>query len=232
MKTSDIGVLIDRKNYSESSVILHFYTKSQGRQQFIFKGAKKKKNPLLAIGIYEITFAKRPESELGIIQELSRVSGMNEIYDHPQKSLIAFFVAEILKTSLKQSNQDTVMFQFLSKEIISLEVCQDLFTYPLEFLARFIAQLGYMPQIESEMGNYFDLNKGVIVSQPTSGTIHVSSEQLEQLSFLFIGEGNSHFLDKELVRRNLDLLIDYSLFHIPGFQVKNTREIIQDILYS
>ena len=157
---------------------------------------------------------------------------MNEIYDHPQKSLIAFFVAEILKTSLKQSNQDTPVFQFLSKEIISLEVCQDLFTYPLEFLARFIAQLGYMPQIESEMGNYFDLNTGVIVSQPTSGTIQMSSAQLEQLTFLFIGEGNNHFLDKELVRRNLDLLIDYSLFHIPGFQVKNTREIIQDILYS
>ncbi len=232
MKLSDIGILIDKKNYAESSVILHFYTKSFGRQHFIFKGAKKKNKPLFPLGIYELTYAKRPESDLGIIQEISRVSGLNEIYEHPQKSLLAFFIAEILKSSLKQSHQDNSMFQFLKEEIIALEVSQNLYSYPLQFLAKFIVLSGYMPQIAQESGSIFDLQTGALVPLASSRTLQLSSSQVSQLAFLFNGGVDDFLEDKLTVRQNLELLIDYCVVHVPGFQVKATREIIQDILYT
>jgi DNA repair protein RecO len=232
VKHSDVGILIDKKNYAESSVILHFYTQGIGRQQFIFKGAKKKNKPLLPLGIYEISYIKRPESELGIVQELSRVSGINEIYEHPQKSLIAFFIAEILKTSLKQTHQDYSMFQFIREEIVALEVSQELYAFPVQFLAKFITYSGYMPQIEEEKGLFFDLNTGSLVSLESSSTVLLTPSQLSQLNSLFIGDQQNYFNEKEIIRKNLDLLIDYCVLHIPGFQIKTTREIIQDVLYS
>lgn len=232
MKHSDIGILIDKKNYSESSVILHLYTQENGRSPFIFKGAKKKKKPLLPLGIYEITYSKRPDSELGIIQELSRISGINEIYKHPQKSLIAFFIAEILKSSLKPSQQDSHMFQFLREEIIALEVSQYLYTFPLQFLAKFIVKVGYMPQIDLAMGSFFDLQTGSLVQHTSSSTQQLSPSQVAQMDYLFNGNSDNFLEDKLTVRKNLELLIDYCVVHIPGFQVKTTREIIQDILYT
>jgi len=203
-----------------------------GRQHFIYKGAKKKNKPLLPIGIYEITYAKRPDSDLGIIQEITRVSGLNEIYEHPQKSLIAFFIAEILKSSLKQSHEDSSMFHFLREEIVALEVCQNLFCFPLQFLAKFIALSGYMPQVGQENGSFFDLQKGALVPYASSSTIQLSTSQVSQLAFLFNGGVDDYLEDKSTVRQNLDLLIDYCVVHVPGFQVKTTREIIQDILYT
>jgi len=232
VKLWDIGILIDKKNYAESSVILHFYMQGLGRQHFIYKGAKKKNKPLLPIGIYEITYAKRPDSDLGIIQEITRVSGLNEIYEHPQKSLIAFFIAEILKSSLKQSHEDSSMFHFLREEIVALEVCQNLFCFPLQFLAKFIALSGYMPQVGQENGSFFDLQKGALVPYASSSTIQLSTSQVSQLAFLFNGGVDDYLEDKSTVRQNLDLLIDYCVVHVPGFQVKTTREIIQDILYT
>ncbi|MFY7943298.1 MAG: recombination protein O N-terminal domain-containing protein, partial [Crocinitomicaceae bacterium] len=70
MKQKSIGILITKKNYSESSLILSFYTEESGLTSFIFKGAKKKKLPVFYLGIYEITYFKRPESNLGIIQSI------------------------------------------------------------------------------------------------------------------------------------------------------------------
>ena len=40
MKTSDKGFLLHRISYSESSLILVFYTQKQGLAKFIFKGGK------------------------------------------------------------------------------------------------------------------------------------------------------------------------------------------------
>ena len=46
MKQTDIGILIYRKNYSESSLILTFFTEKGGLTTYIFKGAKKKQKAM------------------------------------------------------------------------------------------------------------------------------------------------------------------------------------------
>ena len=56
MKNTDLGILIAKKNYSESSLILTFYTELNGLSSFIFKGARKKKLAIFHLGIYELTF--------------------------------------------------------------------------------------------------------------------------------------------------------------------------------
>ena len=50
MKTSDYGFLLFKTNYSESSLMLTFYTQKSGISNFIYKGAKKNQFHFLFLG--------------------------------------------------------------------------------------------------------------------------------------------------------------------------------------
>lgn len=101
MKQTDYGILLNRISYSESSLITTFFTENSGIQKFIFLGGKKKVGNLNPLGIYELTYYKRPDSELGKINQAELVNSMNNIFFNPTKSVIAFFVAEILYQGIK-----------------------------------------------------------------------------------------------------------------------------------
>ncbi|MFM7643772.1 MAG: recombination protein O N-terminal domain-containing protein, partial [Sphingomonadales bacterium] len=62
MTSKDLGILLDKTAYSESSLVLHFYTLDKGYQSFLFKGALKKRKALNQLGLYELSFFRRPES--------------------------------------------------------------------------------------------------------------------------------------------------------------------------
>ena len=92
MKAKELGLLLDKQAYSESSMILHFYTLERGFQSFIFKGALKKRKALNQMGLYEINYFKRPESDLGIINQLDFAWTPQVLFERPQKVLLVFFM--------------------------------------------------------------------------------------------------------------------------------------------
>ena len=65
MKSTDKAILLNRINYSESSLIITYYTLNNGIQKFLFQGGKKKANNLFPLSISEITYYNRPDSSLG-----------------------------------------------------------------------------------------------------------------------------------------------------------------------
>lgn len=66
------GILLKRFNYSETSLILHFFTLEDGFQAYIFRGGKKKKgNILQPLSLVEITSYHRKGDELKKITEVN-----------------------------------------------------------------------------------------------------------------------------------------------------------------
>ena len=117
MKSTDQAILLNRISYSETSLILTFYTLANGIQKFIFQGGKKKAHQLFPLAISEITFYKRPDSDLGklTVVESSRI--LNEVLFNPLKSSVAFFIAEVLQKCLKTEEAEDHLFLFLEEKI-------------------------------------------------------------------------------------------------------------------
>ena len=231
MKNKDIGILIGKKNYSESSLILTFYTELNGLSSFIFKGARKKKLAIFHLGIYELTFFKRAESELGIINALDVAFPLSDIYTNPQKTILCFFIADVLKQTLKVEGGDALVFNFLREKICLLEVQSDLYTFPLEFLTGLIANLGYLPHFEEDNAPYFDLQKGVFTAVESPYSYLVEEQTAQQLKTYFEGNYLQSF-EKETTKKSLQLMIDYYRIHIPNFRIEVSLGIIKDTLYS
>ena len=227
MKNTDNGLLLFKTNYSESSLILTFYTQTRGLSKYIYKGGKKKKTPFLVFGHYEISSFKRPESDLGIINSLTIATPYLSTSSHPIKVLISYFISDVLKQTLREEQADQQLFTFLLKLADELNNTINLKSFPLEFLANLIAQLGVSPTtIEHATG--FNMEEGVFISSGNGAT----TKDEKMASYL-----NELFTTLKAPARNLDkdaleILLSYMRIHLPLFDNSRSISIIRDVIYD
>lgn len=225
MKQKIVGILITKKNYSESSLILSFYTEDSGLISFIFKGAKKKKLPIFYLGIYEITYFKRPESNLGIVNSLDPAVILNDIFTNPQKLILSFFLVDVLKETLKVEQPDSQIFEFVKNQILLLEVQDNLIYFPIKFLASYIQQLGFAPIIDGDDPKGFDLKSGLFTKEQTDIDIGAIRLLISAFQNQIINS------DKFTAQKSLTILLDYCKLHLPNFNTEKSHKVIRDTLY-
>lgn len=233
MKSKELGILLDKRPYSESSVILHFYTLEQGFQAFIFKGALKKKKALNQLGLYELSYFKRPESDLGIINQLDFAWTPQALFEKPQKVLLVFFITDVLQQTLRHQGPDKKLFYFLRDQLIALETSDHEKSFPTYFLAQYLMLLGYAPLDQEHNSKVFDYQKGVF------GTHHIGSstsiQNPELVAFIkaqFWPQASTLAWPSIIYKEGLNVLIKYAQQHIVGFNLGQTMEILHDTLYD
>ena len=231
MKETDNGILLNRITYSDNSLITTFFTEKSGIQKFVFLGGKKKSGNLLPLGIYELTYYKRPDSELGKINQVVLVNSMHSIFANPLKSVITFFISEILYQSIKSEEKDAGLFVFITNEILLLENESHVKAYPALFLLKYISFLGIKPHIEDDNAMFFDLEQGVFSSNSLKLDRSLSSNAILVI--------RNWLLEKEDVNYNLEanskeivsILLAYLAIHIPNFKGQKSLELVREILH-
>ena len=229
MKQKDVAIVLQKRSYSETSLILTLFLKKAGRQTFIFKGARKKSTVLFAPGVYEVTYFHRPETDMGIISSMDALVPLHHLVADPQRIIIGFFMADVLQQTLKIQEADEPLFDFVVDTVTQLENSNDLFLFPLRFLARLTALLGYVPSNEDDNATYFHLDKGIFSNQPTFSSQQISGEEVAVLQALYEGKSCDTF-SKEAIRNALKILLFYLKTHAPNFHVEKTLDIIQATL--
>ncbi len=225
MKGSEIGIVLHRTSYSESSLIVTFYTKGAGIQKYIFQGAKKKNNAIFPLNICELTYYKRPDSELGKLTEANSLYPLTHILTNPYKSSIAFFMVDVLKHTLQTNQPEEELFSFLKNEIKALNETDSVAYFPLHFLAKLTEFIGISPSLEDNP-RYFNLIEGEFHSMFKTGEIEIHGEACQQLYNLFLGENPAPAYKREL----LNVLLHYYKIHTPRFDVTHSLEIIEEIV--
>ena len=233
MKGVQSGILLKKLNYSETSLILHFFTLEDGFQAYIFQGGKKKKgNILQALSIVEITAYRRDDSDLGKITEINSLFVPQSIPYHPLKSGLAFFMTEVLSQVLQKSDKDPDMFSFLEHEIKWIDDSDELTNYPIWFLLKLADEIGIGINVVDPKGLIFDLQDGVIANQTPSSHLYVNDEVVPILVELLQSEktellaNHIHKTHRKLI---VDHLINYFRMHINGFKTPKSLKVMQTI---
>ena len=230
MKFTDKAILLNRINYSESSLIITYYTLQNGIQKFLFQGGKKKANNLFPLSISEITYYSRPDSTLGKVTASETTQILSELPFHPIKSTIAFFIAEFLSKCLQTEEKEVLLFHFLEEKIIFLDKEKDISLFPIQFLLDFSEFLGIQPHVISKTGNYFNLMEGDISDTKPIGDIFAQGEPVQLILACLAKESDIQHTNK-LRNETLDVLIQYFQLHIPQFKTLKTLEVIREVLY-
>ena len=232
MKQSDQGILIHRQNYSESSLLITLFTKKNGIQKFISKGVKKKSGNLNPLSIYEITFYKSPKQDLGNITEINQIQVYYSKNISPLKNITSFFLADLLKQTLKTETEDEETYLFIYNQIQKLHTIDNFNYFLLLFMIEFLDVLGIQPLIENDNANCFDIQKGTFIYENKETSTQIINPSV-QIIIQLIKKTNPN--SSELIKHSketLILLIKYCSIHIPNFNMDESIKIIREILYD
>ena len=227
MKTAEQGIILKRINYSETSQIVTVYTLNKGLKTYMFKGAKKKYNALYPLNICEIVSYQRNETALGQMTECSSMGLTNDLVNSPLKSLIAFFIADVIINCVQTEVEDEDLYQFLTKWIHTLDQTDSVAIYPTHFISQLIVHLGYTPDIRDDALT-FDIKNGEFVAYERQDSYCVYGEECTALLNLF----QERNFDVRLRQRMLQILIDYCTIHIPRFDVSKSLDVVTTVLYD
>jgi DNA repair protein RecO (recombination protein O) len=231
MKKTDQGILLNRINYSESSLILSYFTLENGLKKFIYQGAKKKGQQFFPLVMHEITFYERPDSELSKLTQTSILNAHFDYQFNPIKSTIAYFIAEVCLKSMHEA-KDVDMYTFIENQLQALNNQQDVSILPLLFLIKLSAELGFQPLLlEGEKPLYFDLEEGVFTDKKPIRHYFGRDCVSQELFKSFMDENYLPHLNTIDKKEAFKLMIIYFEIHVPSFKPGKTLQIIHEILY-
>ena len=223
-------VILDIKPYSESSLWVCFFSEKHGLQNGIIKGGKKKKVKPLVLGLYEASFYRWSNSGLQNINGVERSVALENTYSSAVKILIAFFVAESIKSFLTSGVEDRSFFFFIKEKALLLNNETRIKEYPIHFLSELIKYSGHKPLKSNEKKiESFDIATGFFNPKGVSVSAIHNKDVVRCFHSVFYGPS---VLKPGIEHLVFDLLLDYSSYHLPGYDSKKSVEIIRETLYS
>ncbi len=213
MKANDEAILLSRIAYSETSLIVKFYTKKNGLQTYLFQGGKKKAAYLGPLTICDIEYFGRPESDLLKISKCEIKEVCHDISINVFKNSLAFFIAELLSKIIHQSEADEKLYNFLKNQINELNVSTQVAEFSNMFLIKLWNYLGITPSVESEIANDLNFMDGEFVK------VYVEIDPLHKSAIEYIVSRLNEVELKaniEIRRKAFELIMEYYQVQISG----------------
>jgi DNA repair protein RecO (recombination protein O) len=229
-KHIETAIFLNRIHYSETSLIATFFTRSSGLQTYLFQGGKKKSQSLFPLSICEITTYRRADSSLGKLTEAQANLLLLEIQTNPLKSVIAFFMADIIRQIVREGQEDESLFEFLHQHITALENTDQVGLFVVQFLCQLTEPLGIQPSSDLASANYFILKDGEFTLSTPLDSQSFGGTGVQLLHAIF-RKADVLFDDPQSRQEALHILLAYYAFHIPGFNVDRSLEIVIETLY-
>ena len=231
MKEVDLGIVLSRKSYSETSLIVTILTKEKGLKTFIYKGGKKKGQHIFPLCLAEITHYSRKESELLHLTDVSQIKSWSFQFD-PTRSALAFYCCELLYQCIKSENIEKELFSYLEKIIGEIDSSPVDPLFPLIFSIELTKLLGFGPLTDEKNYNYFDLSQGAFTSSIEEGDHYCQkkSPSIEVIFNLAKGLKPQDQITKSTRRQSLKTMLDYYRIHIPGFKELKSLAVLETVL--
>lgn len=173
------GIVLQKTDYSETSLIIKLLTPEEGIQSFIFQGAKrkhKKGNLISPMAVLNVEYFKRNDSSLAKIRSVEPALVYQNIPFDPYRSSILFFMNEVLVKSIKDKGADRETYTFIRSILEILDLSDQIANFPIKFLYQLTKYLGFYPQHE-ENGLFLDLQEGRYVKYEPNHPFYLTEEK-------------------------------------------------------
>lgn len=233
------GIVFRSLKYSETSLILDIYTLEKGLRSYIISGVRNKKSKTKAgimqiSSLVEIVAYDKSQSSLQRIKEIKPSYLYKQIPFKVVKSSLAIFMMELCRKTIKESENNERLFDFVESWLIHLDSTEEkLGNVPLIFMLRLAEELGLGLQNNySPKTSLFDLKEGLFVNENETLESYCTKEESEGLTKLLMkGMEDYHLLDlhKNLRGKLLGKLIRFYQWHIENFNELKSLEVLRTV---
>lgn len=146
------AIIIDKKKYSNTSLIITFFTKKYGKLVGLVKGAFRKGKYNSSFNLYslnQIVFYKKIKESLEIVSECNLIDSFPKIKEDIYKSSYAFYFIELINLATEKEQDSQRLFRLLKGSLQLLSEREDLERISRIFEVRLLFLSGLMPRIDS-----------------------------------------------------------------------------------
>jgi len=225
------GIVLHRIKYSETSFIVHIYTRHEGIASFIIGNARSKRSQAAffqPLHIVNFEYFHNAKSSLSRITEISFSYVPVSLHRSVQKSTIAQFVSEFLYHTFSNKEENHAMYDFLRNFIVELDTqTNSCHNAHIAFLVDFSVLCGIAPQNNyCENLRFFDIAKGRFVAYSSAATCtgncsRTLSDALAKRFALITTAGER--------RELLHVLLQYYSLHTKKIDMTRTLAILETV---
>ena len=233
------GIVFQKINYSESSIIVKIYTEEFGILSFIVRGVKSKRSALKPahfqpLTILDLVISHKENKSLHNIKEIKVGHAYRTVFSDSVKQSILFFLNEILLKTIKEETPDRSLFEWLFHALSWLDLTdKNVVNYHLVFLFQLSRFLGFYPKVSGMEPLYFDLQEGLFQSVQPEHPAYISGPQVQQLILLrnstFEDSSDLHIGNKNR-RELLHILVNYYQMHLPNISQIKSLEVLENLM--
>jgi len=239
MQVKTTGVILHQVRYADTTSIVSIYTREFGRMSYFVRGANKKKSAcrpalLQPLSVVEIEAVHSPKRTIHTIREMRVAIPFYEIPFDQVKIALALFIAEILHKTLKHSENDDDLYNFIEDSIRELDACNEgLGNFHLVFMMQLSHHLGFAPNMENPLqAEYFDLLNGIFIHQAPSHIHFLNPETTNTFKTLMtLDYSNLKTMKLNRSERSelLDRLVEYYQLHLSDFNPIASLDILHKL---
>jgi DNA repair protein RecO (recombination protein O) len=232
------GIVIKAFRYGETSMIAHVYTRENGMQSVMIKGAVGGKNskasmlqPMSHVGL--VVYQKNAEQSLMLLKEIEILTVYHAIGFDFIKNAIVLFCSELLHKTLREQAASEFLFQFLVQTMRTLDrEVGSVVNHHLFFMIRLAEFLGIgITASQVEPPFYFDYIESSFDVIPPFHSDFLQPEQAQLLHHLI--EINESELPTKISnterRQGLEIFITYYRHHVNDFGKLHSYEVLQTL---
>lgn len=234
------GIILKTIKYGETSIIAEIYTEERGLRKYVINGVRSKKarvhaSLLQVMSLLDLVVYNREDRDLNHVKEIRSAYVYQSMPFDVKKSALALFMAEIIRKTIRESEENKPLFQFLFDTFQFLdEASSPISNLHLFFLIELTAFLGFLPAGEWDQDTQlFDLQEGSFTNNIPNHRHYLD----EQLSFilnelLHSAPSDTHQIKITAVQRRalLQSMLDYYKLHMDFLPDIHSHQILQEVL--
>jgi DNA repair protein RecO (recombination protein O) len=224
------GIVINYIRYRESSILAKIYTEAFGIQTYIVNGVRSSKAKTNRIALFQpltlldmVVYHKSKEDTIHRLSEIKSPAPFRSIPFEVIKSSLALFLTEILGKTLREEENNSYLFQFLTGSILFLDEAESGFeNFHIQFLLQYAAYLGFgaetIEDLETELRH---------LNYP-----HQADDVEKAAMRLLLDQpyGANVPLDRARRVRILEKLIYFYKIHLDGLGEIKSLEVLREVL--
>ena len=233
------GIVLHSIPYNDTYSIIYMYTEAFGRASYLVSRSRGKKSPVskalfMPLSVVEMEVEHLNKRELHRIRETKVCFPLTDLFCNPVKNVLALFLAEILFRTVKETEPDSRLFEYLCDSIRLLELSEEgVANFHLVFLLRLLFYMGIYPNTESyTLGSYFDMLNGEFTNCIPMHRHYLNREEsavfsrLLKISF----ENMSLYAFSRQDRVSvINRVLEYYRLHLPDFPEIKSLAVMQSL---
>lgn len=238
MLISTKAIVFQTIKYGEADLIAKCFTEKSGLKTYLLRRILKSKKGKLKTSLFqpltqlEIVANHKDKGNLEYMREAKILHPYHSLHTDVVKSSVVFFLAEMLRNSVKEEEANPALYQFLENTLNWFDAHEKIANFHLLFLLKLTKYLGFYPD-NSQNDAYFNLLDGTFQPVETNEYCirHENLDLLKRLLGINFDELLAIKLNQFTRSGFLNMLLEYYELHLPGFKKPKSLSVLNEIYH-